>query len=33
VSYLEFQRNIRLVMRLHMDALVAKRTFWETLLQ
>jgi hypothetical protein len=28
----EFQRNYRLAMQLHLDALGAKRTFWETLL-
>jgi hypothetical protein len=28
----EFQRNYRVTVRVHMEALVAKRTFWETLL-
>ncbi|GFH27264.1 PAS domain-containing protein, partial [Haematococcus lacustris] len=32
VSYVEFQRNYRLAVKLHTDALLAKRTFWETLL-
>ncbi|KAJ9529670.1 hypothetical protein QJQ45_014402 [Haematococcus lacustris] len=32
VSYVEFQRNLRLAVRMHMDALLAMRNFWETLL-
>jgi hypothetical protein len=32
VSYVEFQRNYRLAKQLHMEALVAKRAFWATLL-
>ncbi len=29
----EFQRNYRVTVRMHMDALLAKRAFWETLLR
>ncbi len=31
-SYVEFQRNYRLTVRMHMDALLARRGFWETLI-
>ncbi|GLC67718.1 hypothetical protein PLESTF_000598200 [Pleodorina starrii] len=33
VSYVEFQRNYRLAMRAHREALVATRNFWQYLLQ
>eukprot|EP00198_Chlamydomonas_reinhardtii_P013356 XP_001702693.1 predicted protein [Chlamydomonas reinhardtii] len=33
VSYVEFQRNFRLAMRAHREALVATRNFWQYLLQ
>ncbi|GFH11722.1 uncharacterized protein HaLaN_07268 [Haematococcus lacustris] len=32
VSYVEFQRGCRLAIHMHEDALLARRTFWETLL-
>jgi hypothetical protein len=31
VSYVEYQRNYRLTVQLHTNALVARKTFWETL--
>ncbi|EFJ44861.1 hypothetical protein VOLCADRAFT_94889 [Volvox carteri f. nagariensis] len=33
VSYVEFQRNYRLAMRAHREALLATRNFWQYLLQ
>ncbi|EFJ49262.1 phosphate acetyltransferase [Volvox carteri f. nagariensis] len=32
VSYVEYQKNHRLVIRAHKDALIATRTFWQVLL-
>ncbi|KAG2494212.1 hypothetical protein HYH03_007568 [Edaphochlamys debaryana] len=32
VSYVEYQKNHRLVIRAHKDALIATRTFWQALL-
>jgi hypothetical protein len=31
-SYIELQRNFNLVVQMHTDALIARRTLWETLL-
>jgi hypothetical protein len=33
VSYVEFQRNYRLVMKVHKEALLSMRAFWMCLLQ
>jgi hypothetical protein len=33
VSYIEFQRSHQLTIKLHTDALIAQRSFWQTLLR